>query len=94
MSGEPDRFRMFSFDVITTLFDEELQWLRANRYKMIEHYPDFLDLLSKNQFSHWHMCQVKQQMDNEAKEKAKVEEEANRKVRVNPASLTSGYIRQ
>jgi hypothetical protein len=71
MSGEPDRFRMLSFDVIKELFSEELLWLKENRYKMIEHYPDFLDLLSKGQFSHWHMCQVKQQMDNEAKEKAK-----------------------
>jgi hypothetical protein len=89
-----DRFKFVSFEVCQALFPEEMQWIRRNRYGVMEKYPDFLALLSTGQFSHWHMCQVKQQMDNEAAAKAKQEEVANRKVRVDPDSLASGYNRQ
>jgi thioredoxin-related protein len=91
--NEPDRYRLLSFDVVTTLFCEEVAWMVNNRYKLMEYYPDYLDLLSKSQFSHWHMYQVKVQMDNEAKEKKQQEEDAKKKVR-DGASLTGGYTRQ
>jgi hypothetical protein len=91
--NEPDRFKLLSFDIVKEVFSEELSWMRANRFKIIEKYPDFLDLLSKNQFSHWHVCQVRRQMDIEIAEKAK--EEADKlRVTHNPASLTGGYQRQ
>lgn len=90
MSGEPDRFRLLSFDVIKELFCEEMDWLRENRYKMINVYPDYLDLLSKGQFSHWHMCNVKQQMDYEAKEKTKKLED-EQKAKRNGVNLTGSH---
>ena len=86
--NEPDRFRLLSFDVVKEVFSDELAWIRANRFKMVEKFPDFLDLLSKGQLSHWHICQIKRQMDIEIAEKAKAEADAAKVVR-SPAILTA-----
>jgi hypothetical protein len=85
-----DPFRYISFDVCQALFPEEMQWIHNNRYGVMEKYPDCLSLLSSGKFSHWHMCQVRQQMENEAKEKLKQEEDAKKKVR-DPSSLTGSH---
>jgi hypothetical protein len=76
-----DRYKFISFEICQALFPEEMEWLKNNRYAVIEKYPDYLSLLSTGQFSHWHMCQIHQQMISEANEKAKTEEEAKRKIR-------------
>jgi hypothetical protein len=87
---EPDRFRFLSFEVVRELFHEEMAWLRNNRYAVIEKYPDYLDLLSQGKLSHWHICQIGQQIKNEKTELAKKVEEEQRKIR-NPASLTGSH---
>jgi hypothetical protein len=88
-----DRFKFISFEICQAIFPQEMQWLHDNRYGVIEKYPDYLSLLSTGQFSHWHMCQIRQQMLNEAAEKAKQEANAQKKVR-DASQLTGGYQRQ
>jgi hypothetical protein len=88
-----DPYRMISFEVCKTIFHEEMTWLHDNKWAVMEKYPDFLSLLSLGQFSHFHMCKIRDQMLIEAKEKAGLEEEKNRKVR-DSSSLTGGYDRQ
>jgi hypothetical protein len=85
-----DRFKFISFEVCKELFPDEMQWLHHNRYGVIEKYPDYLSLLSTGQFSHWHMCNVKQQMDNEAKEKTKKLED-EQKAKRSGVNLTDSH---
>ena len=71
-------FEVINLNVLTLIFSEELDYIRRNRYKFLEHKPAFLEALSQNIFSTHHLAQIKSMMDNEAAEQAKVEADKQR----------------
>jgi hypothetical protein len=88
MSG--DMFQCLRFDVIKEMFPEELAFLQARRWDFIDNgHSDYFTLLNENKLSTWHLNNIRTRMTEEAKDKAKAEVEANRKVRGDPASLAT-----
>jgi hypothetical protein len=88
-----DPFQVLRWDIVKTIFAEEVEYLKARRWDFAQHKPDFLIALNADLISLHHLDQIRRMIDIEAKEKAKAEEDAKKKVR-DGTSLTGGYIRQ
>jgi hypothetical protein len=86
-----DRHRFVSLETFKVLFPDELDWMRANRWKLMELYPEFVSLLGTGQFSFYHISKVKEEIDKEQAEKSQSAAEAAKKHRIDPRSLTGDH---
>jgi hypothetical protein len=87
-----DMYQCLRFDVIKEMFPEELAFLQARRWDFIDNgHSDYFTLLNGNQLSTWHLNNIRGRMADEIKEKAKAEADAQKKVKFEPASLTSSH---
>jgi hypothetical protein len=83
-----DPFQVLQWDIVKTVFHEEVSYLTQRRWEFAQHKPEIFNALTNNVFSLYHLDQIKRMMDSEKAEiakqeaeKIKKEQDAQRKLR-------------
>jgi hypothetical protein len=89
-----DIFQTLKLSTIEKLFPEEFAYIQDHVWEYAATNSTVLLLLNSDQLSLAHLESIHHKLEADKADKAKAEQEANRKVRIDPASLASGYTRQ
>jgi hypothetical protein len=85
-----DPFQVLSWDIVKTIFAEEVSYLTQKRWEFAQHKPDIFNALTNQVFSLYHLDQIKRIIESEKAEIAKKEAEVDRKQR-DPSQFIGGH---
>ena len=86
--SDPNPFQVLRWDIVKTIFAEEVEYLKAKRWDFAQHKPDFFVALNVEAFSLHHLDQIHRMMDAEKAAIHKRLEDEQRKA-TSGANLTS-----